>query len=356
MIATLPRVEISLPGIRHNARILSAYFEKEDISLMGVSKAVLGDPRIVDAMIQGGVRFIADSRIENIRRAKTAGIKAQFVLLRTPMSRADEVVDCADYSLNTEVNTIEKLSHCAARKNIIHKIILMVEMGDLREGIAPEDLLAFIDKVRTFPGTRIAGIGCNLACHGGVLPNERNMRLMSDLASSIEQEFRTRLEIVSGGNSANYNWYKTTQGPGKINNLRLGEAILLGCETATRTPIPGLDTKCFELIAEVIELKRKPSIPLGETGQDAFGNFPAFEDRGVTPRAIVALGRQDVDAGGLTSVDNLPVLGASSDHLILDAGTRRLKVGDEVKFNLKYSALLAAMTSPFIKKVYTQGW
>jgi Predicted amino acid racemase len=53
---------------------------------MGVSKAVLGEPSIVKAMIEGGVRFIADSRIENIEKMRSAGIPTTFVLMRTPLS------------------------------------------------------------------------------------------------------------------------------------------------------------------------------------------------------------------------------------------------------------------------------
>ena len=64
----MPRIEISLPKIQDNARVLSKLYGKKGISLMGVSKAVIGEPSIAEAMIQGGVRFIADSRIENIQK------------------------------------------------------------------------------------------------------------------------------------------------------------------------------------------------------------------------------------------------------------------------------------------------
>ena len=36
-----------------------------------------------------------------------------------------------------------------------------------------------------------------------------------------------------------------------------------------------------KLVAEVIELKRKPSMPIGKIGKDAFGNTPVFEDKGI---------------------------------------------------------------------------
>ena len=320
---------------------------------MGVSKAVLGEPSIVEAMIQGGVQFIADSRIENIQKMKTAGISTRFVILRTPLSQAESIVVNADISLNTEIETLKELSYYAKACNKYHEVIIMVELGDLREGVLPCDLSQFVKKALSLPHIKLIGIGCNLACHGGVKPDEINMLQLSKLADALEKEFQVSLEVISGGNSANYEWYDSAQDIGRINNLRLGESILLGCETANRKAIPGLHTRAFQLIAEVIESKKKTSLPSGEICQDAFGNTPSFQDRGIHQRAIIALGRQDVRISSLKPDRSLEILGASSDHIILDSKHHNLKVGDEVKFDLDYSGILSAMTSPFIKKQFT---
>lgn len=346
----LPRIEIALSEIRHNAQVLSELYGRKGISLMGVSKAVLGDPAIALAMIEGGVEFIADSRIENIQRMKRAGVSAQFVLLRTALSQAEATVINADISLNSEIATIVELSHFASIYNKVHQIIVMVELGDLREGILPCDLSQFIRTVLLLPCIKIAGLGCNLACYGGIKPDDQKMRELSRLTDAIEKEFQIDLKVISGGNSANYEWYEAAQGVGRINNLRLGESILLGRETANRAAIPGLYTSAFKLVAEVIESKEKPSLPFGETCQDSFGNIPVFQDRGVRRRVIIALGKQDTLISGLKPDRGLEILGSSSDHTILDSNNRDLKVGTEINFDLDYGALLAAMTSPFIKK------
>jgi ornithine racemase len=346
----LPRIEISLSKIRDNARTLSELYGQKGISLMGVSKAVLGDPDIVAAMTLGKVKFIADSRIENIQRMKAAGITAQFVLLRTPFSQAESVVKHTHISLNTEIETLKKLSYFAKAQNKTHQVIIMVELGDLREGVLPGDLSGFVRKTLALPHLKVMGIGCNMACYGGVKPDGKNMGELSELSNRIEKEFRIRLEIVSGGNSANYEWFKSGRDVGKINNLRIGESMLLGLETVNRKTIPGLHTGAFQLVAEVIESKNKLSLPFGDFGQDAFGGLHKFSDRGIRQRAIVALGRQDVLVTGLKPFKNLLILGASSDHLIIDSEKCNLKVGDEVGFSLDYGGLLAAMTSPFISK------
>jgi predicted amino acid racemase len=346
----LPRIEIALSAIRHNSQILSSLYGKRGISLMGVSKVVLGEPAIANAMIQGGVEFIADSRLENIQRMKNAGVVTRFVLLRTPLSRAEAIVDSVDISLNTELETLKQLSYYARKCNKIHQVMIMVEMGDLREGVLPGDLLEFIAQVILLPHIKIMGIGCNLACFGGIEPDGKNMGALSELVEVVEKKFQLKLEIVSGGNSANYDWYASAQEVGNINSLRLGESILLGREPLNRTVIPGLSTRAFRLVAEVIEAKVKTSLPVGKIGQDAFGHIPKFRDRGMHQRIIIALGRQDSLVSGLQPNDDLEILGASSDHIILDGKKTHLQVGDEVTFGLDYGALLAAMTSPFVQK------
>lgn len=352
MEALIPRIEISLAQIRHNARILTELYGKKGISLMGVSKATLGDPAIAAAMIQGGVKFIADSRLENIQKMKNAGISTQFVLLRTALSQASSIIKYVDISLNTELETVKELSHYANVNNKIHRIILMVELGDLREGILPYDLPQFVKKVLELSHIEIIGIGCNLACYGGIKPNNQKMLELSKLTDAIEKEFQINLEVISGGNSANHEWYESAQKVGRINNLRLGESILLGCETVNRKAIPGLYTNAFQLIAEVIESKEKPSFPFGEICQNAFGNVPTFLDRGVRRRVIIALGRQDILVSGLRPSKDMEILGSSSDHIVLDSNNYDFKVGSEVKFNLDYGGLLSAMTSPFVKKQF----
>lgn len=351
----MPRIEIILSQIQDNARALCEFYGSKGISLMGVSKAVLGEPAIAQAMIQGGVRFIADSRLENLHRIKQAGLVTELVLLRTALSQAEQVVAVADISLNTEFETLKKLSHYAAQRHREHRVILMVELGDLREGLLPSDLPCFVRKTLALPALKLIGIGCNLACYGGIKPDDRNMAALSQLVGDLEKTFCLSLGVNSGGNSANYQWFKAAQSLGRVNNLRLGESILLGRETVDRQAIPGLHLQAFQLVAEVIESKRKPSLPLGQVCQDAFGHVPQFEDVGMGERVILALGRQDVSASNLSAPQSLEILGASSDHLILDGKDRRFAIGEEVQFGLDYAGLLSAMTSPFVEKRFVLG-
>ena len=347
-----PRIEINIEKITHNAKALKDLYGAKGIDIIGVTKAVRGNPFIAQALVESGISTLADSRIENIRKMRNAGVQAQFVLLRTPhLSQADAVVKYADISLNSEIAVIEKLAMCARDYDRSHKIILMVELGDLREGLMPADLDDTIKHVLDIEFIELVGIGANLACFGGVKPDENKMGYLSTLANTVENKFKMKLEFVSGGNSANYEWFSSAVDVGRINNLRLGESIYLGCETLNRKPIPGLHLDAMTLVSEVIESKMKPSIPYGDIGQDAFGNIPQFKEQGLIRRAILGVGLQDVVASGLTPRLDIEILGASSDHIIVNAGKIDLKVGDELEFDLNYGALLSAMTSLYVNKV-----
>jgi len=347
-----PRLEIDLDKIHHNASILVDRLAFQGISVTGVMKSSLGSPEIARVLLSAGVSMLGDSRIENIERMRCAGIEEPMLLLRSPMmSQVETVVSCADISLNSELVVIRKLSSAAKAIGKIHGVILMVELGDLREGIMPADLEGAVREILTLPSIILKGIGANLACHSGVSPDERNMNELSALANSIETTFGLTLDIVSGGNSANLDWAFSGEGMGRINNLRLGESIMLGCEPLHRKPIEKLYTDAFSLVAEVIESKVKPSLPWGTIAQTAFGLKSASTDRGDIAQAILALGHQDVDPGGLQGPPGTVVIGASSDHLIIDSGADRLMVGAELRFQLNYSALVRLMTSPFVSKV-----
>jgi predicted amino acid racemase len=348
-----PRIEINLKKIAHNVKTLLELYSFRGVNVIGVMKVICGNPLVAATLVKNGINILADSRLANIRRMRTAGIQAQFLLLRTPyLSQAEAVVKYANISLNSEISVIKELSKYAMASDSMHQIILMIELGDLREGLMPVNLKSTVEQVLKLEGIKLVGIGTNLACFGGIEPDDTNMGILSSLASEIEDKFGVKLTIVSGGNSANYNWFKSAKDIGKINNLRLGESIFLGCETLHRTPIPGLFTDAFTLVAEIIESKVKPSQPYGTVHQNAFGNVPEHKDRGQIKRAILGIGLQDVMVSGLVPRSDIDILGASSDHIIVDMKNTKLVVGNELEFDINYGSLLSDMTSPYvIKKV-----
>jgi predicted amino acid racemase len=353
---TSPRLEIDRDKIHHNTKTLVERLAKRNISVTGVTKAVLGSRQIATTFLRAGVCDLGDSRIENIEQMRLAGVQSPMALIRSPMiSQAEKIVRHADLSFNTELDVIGKLSAAAQTAGRTHGVVLMVELGDLREGIMPEDLEDIARETLRLPNIALKGIGTNLACRSGVSPDAENMAELSAITETLEASLGITLDIVSGGNSANLEWALSGADTGRINNLRLGEALLLGRETLHRNPIEGLHTDAFKLIAEVIESKIKPSQPWGKIAQSAFGAAPPTKDSGNISQTIIAIGHQDVDPCGLRPPAGIEILGASSDHLVVGSCGGRMPVGSEVAFQLNYSALARAMTSPFVSKVMKVG-
>ncbi|MCE5259684.1 MAG: alanine/ornithine racemase family PLP-dependent enzyme [Chloroflexi bacterium] len=349
----MPRLRIELTKLAHNARSLRELYGAKGIRITAVTKGVCGSLEIARSLQRSGISSFGDSRIDNIRRMRQGGIAGEFMLIRSPVpSVIRQVVQWADISLNTEIAVIKLLADEAVKQGKVHRVILMVEMGDLREGILPANLKPIVEQALELPGIQVAGIGTNLACFGGICPDDSNMGAFSELVQCVQDQLGIRFELVSGGNSANYQWFTAAQDIGLVNHLRIGESVLLGCDALTREPIPGLYTDAFILDAEVIESKVKPSSPIGTIAQDAFGQVPVFEDRGDIKRAIIALGRQDADIQTLKPRLPVRILGASSDHLVVDSAGQPLAVGSRVSFDIGYSTLLRAMISPYVEKVY----
>jgi len=347
-----PFIELDLVKIHHNAKTLVKLFNSQNIEVMGVTKVVLGNPEIANILISAGIKYLGDSRIENIKKMIEADVKADFVLIRTPfMSKIDQVIKYADISFNTELSIIKELSKKAINLNKVHRIILMIEMGDLREGILKSNIEQIIKKVLLLKGIKIIGIGTNLACHGGIKPTASKMQELSKISIHLEKTFSIKLDVISCGNSANFEWFYKNKKRDRINNIRLGEAIFLGCETLYRKTIKGLHQDAINLSAEVIESNIKESVPDGEIYQNAFGQMTVFTDKGKISRVILGIGRQDVDVSGLTPLSDVDIIGSSSDHMILEVTKSSIEVGDKIRFKMNYSALLSAMTSPFVKKV-----
>jgi predicted amino acid racemase len=348
-----PRLEIDLGKIQFNARTLVNRLAVQGISVTAVTKATLGSPEIANALLQAGVKTLGDARIENIIKLRHDGVSVPMALIRSPMpSQVVRVVKYADFSYNTELDVISMLSAAAQKAKRIHKIVLMVELGDLREGILPKDLNCAVREILRFPNIVIKGIGTNLACRSGIAPDAENMAALSAFTNSIESTFGFPLEIVSGGNSANLNWALSGADTGRVNNLRLGESILLGCDPLHRQPIKGLHTDAITLVAEVIESKLKPSQPWGTIAQNAFGKPATTEMVGHIQQTILAIGHQDIDPLGMKPPHDIEILEASSDHLVVKSRRFAHPVGTEIAFQLNYSALLRAMTSPFVSKMW----
>ncbi len=357
-MASYPRLIINLSAIRHNAVLLYTLLSGKGISIIGVTKGTTSHPKIVKAISSQGIKYIGDSRILNIKRIKALFPHLSYVLLRLPMlSEVEDVVEFADISLNSELETLKALGETSLGKGKLHKVILMVDVGDRREGILPSQVIDMVKKAKEIKGIRISGVGANFACFGGILPDETNLSLLVEISREMANLLGEELEFVSGGSTSSV--YLVTHGkmPKGITNLRIGTGILLGYDDVRDVEIGGARRDTFFLEAEIIELKDKPSLPSGEIGRDAFGNTPHFEDKGIRKRAILGIGRQDVVFSALHPIDkNIEIIGGSSDHMIIDISesSKKYKIGDIIKFKVDYPAMLYLFNSLYVRKIFLE--
>lgn len=351
-----PRVTVNRQKLYENLVYLTEYLNARGIEVAAVTKAFSAWPELMEIYDSvENIRWYADARLENFVDYPTSSVKERL-LLRIPMiSEAPQVIRQADISLNSEIETIRTLNEVGAQIDITHKIILMIDFGDLREGIFDDrELFEYVGEIKEMSHINLCGIGTNLTCYGGVLPTTEILQRMVDYRDALEKEFDIEIELISGGNSSSLYLLEEGQGfPEGVNMLRIGEAYILGIETAHGQPIPHMHQDAFTLFGEIIEYRDKPSMPIGETGLNAFGDKPTFVDRGIMKRGIIALGKQDVDHTKITPVDpRLEVIGSSSDHMIIDftKAADDYALGGEVAFKMGYGSLLAVFTSKYIKK------
>jgi ornithine racemase len=347
-----PRVIINPSKYKHNLNNLIAKLKPMGIQMMVVSKVFGADQHLIDIINHLDIDYISDSRIQNLHKMKTHHKKA---LLRLPsLSEISDVVKFADVSFNSNLKTICALNEEAFKQHKIHDIILMFDIGDLREGIYyQEDYIKIVDQILSHKNIHLKGIGTNITCYGGVIPTIDTMATFIDIKNKIENHFQIKLEIISGGNSSIYQMLMSKDFPKEINHLRIGELLILGKETAYGTPVEGMHDDVITIDAQIIEIGLKPSMPEGLLGMNAFGEKVVFKDEGIIKRAIVALGKQDVHPDHLICPKGITILGASSDHTIIKIDPElKLDIGDVIHFKLTYGGILSIMQSTYVRRVY----
>lgn len=352
-----PTLIVDHEALRSNMRTVIGWCREEGIDIAGVIKATTGMASVALDYESCGAKWIASSRLEQLARAKAAGVKLPLLMIRVPMlSELEEMTEICDYSLQSSLDTLNALEKVCLEKNRTHNVILMADLGDLREGIFEKEELADMAKYveEKLDCVHLAGIGTNLGCVGSVKPTEEKMLMLTEWAEAAEEAIGRPLEIVSGGATSSLMPLFDREMPSKINMLRIGAVVYCGPTEDLRTcygrkECDVLSDEAFLLEAEVIETNTKPTHPIGELGVNAFGEKATYVDRGRRRRAILAIGRADYGDMGdiIPQLEGAGVSMASGDHTILDIEdcSERLRVGDTVRFKLKYSAIMRLTAS-----------
>jgi predicted amino acid racemase len=351
------KVTVDLKALGENINVVQGVCESRGVTFSAVTKMHCADPAISRFLVGQGIKILSDSRIDNLR--SLSDLECEKWLLRIPgPSISEEVVTYSDLALTSEVEQVKALDHYSAKLGKRYKILLMVDLGDLREGYFTYESLrqAAVD-IKKFKNIDIEGLGTNLSCYGGVNPSVENMSRLISFSNDLYRDEGIKSHVISGGGSSTYGLYLDDSMPKGINSVRLGDTLYLGRDRLRLKPIEGMHDDVFVLTAEVVEIKEKPSVPIGEIGLAALNTVPTFVDKGIRKRAILSVGRQDVDLD-LTPFDReIELLGASSDHLLIDISdsTVPYKVGDFIRFKMGYTASMRAFTSKYIDKEYVNA-
>ena len=344
--------------LKHNYEYLDAFFGKHDIEWGITTKVLCGTQDYLREIVKLDVGEMHDSRISNLKKIKEIDPNTTTVYIKPPpQDIIDDVVRYADASLNTELPTMHALSKKAVELDKVHKVIIMIEMGDLREGVMRDDLIDFYEDIFELPGIEVIGLGTSLNCLHGVMPDEDKLIQLSLYKQIIELRFDKKIPLVSGGTSVMIPLLIQKRLPSGVNHFRVGETLFFGKNLFNGETIENMHDDVLELYSQVIEVSEKPKVPSGELGVNPQGETVEIDedDFGETSyRVILDIGQLDIDPDYLIPKnDDLSIIDASSDLLILDVGRNKgnYKVGDFIRFKLKYMGALSIMNSNYIDKV-----
>jgi predicted amino acid racemase len=355
-------VTLNIKKLKLNFDYLDDLFKKNGIEWSIVSKMLSGNKTFLTELLKFDFKQICDSRVSNLREIKSINPKIETIYIKPPAKRSiPSIVKYADISMNTEFETIKLLSKEAKKQNKTHKIIIMIELGELREGVLGDDFIAFYESVFKLENIKVVGIGTNLSCLYGVLPNPDKLIQLSLYEQLIEAKFDKQIPYVSGGASVTIPLIFQELLPKGINHFRVGETLFLGTDVYNNTNFKNMHSDVFSLYSEIIELIEKPLVPMGELGTNVEGESYEFNETDIgkkSYRALIDLGLLDVETDHLELVDkSLNIAGASSDMIVidLDENKKKYKVGDLIEFKLDYMGMLRIMNSKYIDKKITNS-
>lgn len=359
---------IQTKKIQDNIKYLSEYFDTHNIAWSLVTKVFSGDKEFLKEVLTDDViekiNSIGDSRLTSLKNLKEVNPNMKTIYIKPPAKiYANEVIKYADISLNSSFDTIQALNEAAKKVNIVHKIIIMVELGELREGVKRTELMSFYEKVFQFSNIEVIGIGSNLGCMYGIEPSYDKLLQLSLYEELISAKFNRDLKYVSGGTSITLPLIENDTIPKDINHFRVGEAAFFGISPLDNQQFKSLFTDTFEFKANIIELEEKKIVPDGVISDGNVGHSANFNEEDVSEtstKAILDFGLLDVEKAYIEAIDeNIKFVGITSDMLVIDIGNnktedgkKKYSIGDKIQFKPNYMAVSRLLNSKFIEKKF----
>lgn len=295
------QVRIDLDAVRTNAERLARRLPGD---LVGVVKGVDAREPVVDALLAAGVDSIAVSRVAHLRRLADAD--AEVVMLRIPaLSELSAVVSLADVTLHGSPAVVEAAAAEARSQGTTHAVVAMVDAGDGREGVPPEEAPAFVETIERLDGLELRAVGVNLGCFGD-LPDPVDVEPVAEAFPGYP------LSVGGSGLVPN-----AGELPDSVDRFRVGDALLTG--KWEDVPIQGLEAGAVVLEAEVLASR--------------------------ADEALVDLGSVTTDPGSLIPLEDVSIERWSSDQAVISPSRPE---GEIVAFEMEYDALAATFSSRYL--------
>jgi predicted amino acid racemase len=350
--------------ILKNIKKMNSYLAQNNIKWTLVAKVLSGHRATLEKLLEDpeikNLHSIGDSRLSNLKVIKK--IRPDIVTMYikpAAIQSVKNVVKYADISFNSSYSTLEALNEEAKKQGKIHRVVIMVEMGELREGVIRENIVDFYSRIFNLSNIQVIGLGTNLGCMYGVEPTYDKLIQLCLYEQLLETKFNKRLEIISGGSSITLPLISKKKIPKAVNHFRIGEAAFLGTSPLNNKKFRNLSTDTFEYDANIIEMEEKESNPDGVISDASIGHIqdPASNQK-KTYRAILDFGILDVDVNEITPKDkNVEFIGTTSDMTVYSLGANinrsqrlKYKVGNKIAFKPNYMAVARLMNSKFINK------
>lgn len=363
-------LEINVNEIRNNIKKLNGYLKKENISWSLITKVFSGDKEFMSKVLTPEIikdlHSVGDSRLSSLINLKEINPNLETIYIKPPaMTYLDDVVKYADISTNSSLKTIKALNEAAIKQNKIHKVIVMIELGELREGVNRDDFADFYSNIFSLSNIEVVGIGSNLGCMYGIEPTYDKLLQLVLYKELTELRHHSEIPLISGGSSITLPLIIAQNMPKGVNHFRIGEAAFFGTSPLENSPFLDLSTDTFHFYPQIIELEEKDIVPDGVIGDANIGHSADFEEADVSKKsykAILDFGVLDVDPDGLTSSDKeIKLVGITSDMTVVDIGSnedesgkKKYRVGDHIHLNPSYLAVARLLNSKFIEKNFVE--
>lgn len=339
--------------------------------LCGVTKFCLGDPGMLKLCAEGGIKGIADSNAVNFfpenalakQNKRTKREKLVFPdhfhksLIKT---RISDIRQWGSLPRNKRAHRLF-ISHRALLEEVRcipgdekPEVVLIAEMGDLKEGLFPEEILS-INK--DFPDLPILGVSANFACLSGAVPSLPALKNLKNLACEIQSSRNLEAPFVSVGGTVMHSLMRQeTPQKGLFQELRCGEGLFFGFDSSGGGPVPGFETDTMTFYGEILEVAEKeiPAAKLQESALTALGDHAHERPPGQRKSAVLDFGILGADEFNLFPFDSDTLFaGQTFDFTVLDITNSVLnyKPGDLFPFRVNYKAGSFLFMNPFIHKV-----